>query len=357
MDRDLNVMINASSQITLEASIGDALKALDDSAQQITFVVSSDDVLIATVTDGDVRRGLLRGLTLSTSVMEVANKSFISMPPSSSRSELIEIMKGRSLLNIPIVDDAGRIVSLCSLKDLVSQKQSSIKNPVVVMAGGKGTRLRPYTENCPKPMLLIDGKPILESLLEKCISNGFNTFYFSVNYLKDHIIDYFGDGSGWGVTIDYLIEEKPLGTAGSLQLLPKQDLPFLVINGDVLTSLDLVSFLDFHLTSRASASMAVWRNLTTIPFGVVEVDDIDLLDFKEKPTLTHLVNAGIYVLDPSVLNCILANQYMDMPTLLSHTKSSGSRVVVFPLHEYWLDVGRPESFEQAHREWPALEHP
>ena len=341
------------SSITVNATIGEALQSIDASAQQITLVTASDGLLIATLTDGDIRRGLLRGLKLSSNVMEVANKNFVSLPQSTPAIDVIEVMKSKSLLHVPVLDDHGRVVSLMSLKDFVGEVSKTYENPIIFMAGGKGKRLRPFTENCPKPMLLVDGKPILEILLENFISSGFRNYYFSVNYLKDQIIDYFGDGSKWGVSIKYLVEEKPLGTAGALHLISDVDMPFMVVNGDVLTKLDPASFLHFHLNSDASASLSVWQHSTTIPFGVVKVNGMELIDFIEKPTLTHLVNAGIYVLNPDILSFLPYDEYIDMPTLLEDAKSSGRKVAVFPLHEYWIDIGRPETLTEAVNSWPS----
>ena len=222
------------------------------------------------------------------------------------------------------------------------------------MAGGKGTRLRPHTEHCPKPMLPVGDKPMLEILLEQCITSGFHTFYFSVNYLKEQIVDYFDDGARWGVSIRYLMEDEPLGTAGSLQLLPDSlTEPFLVLNGDVLTRLDPVQLLHFHAQNQAQATLCVREHELTVPFGVVQTKGVELAGFVEKPTYRNKVNAGIYVIDPQLLPLLPPHQFTDMPSLLLAAQLAGHRVAVCPIHEYWLDVGRPESLLKAHREWPA----
>ena len=252
---------------------------------------------------------------------------------------------------LPVLDACGRIVDLRLHDSFLSP--SKYDNVVVVMAGGKGTRLRPYTDSCPKPMLLVGDKPILEILLERCIASGFRKFYFSVNYLKDQIIDYFDNGSRWGVSIEYLVEDKPLGTAGSLSLLPTSlQHPFLVLNGDVLTRLDLGHLFRFHAEHKAKATLCVREHEITVPFGVVFTDGADLTAFQEKPTFSYQVNAGVYVIDPQLLDFLPHDKFTDMPELLESVHLSGHKVCVCPIHEYWLDVGRPETFAQAHRDWP-----
>ena len=201
-------------------------------------------------------------------------------------------------------------------------------------------------------MLPIGDQPMLEILLEQCIANGFRTFYFSVNYLREQIIEHFGDGSRWGVSIHYLMESEPLGTAGSLQLLPSSlSEPFLVLNGDVLTRFDLSNLIRFHNEHKAHATLCVREHELTVPFGVVQTNGSELVGFEEKPTYRHQVNAGIYVIDPELLPLLQPHQFIDMPSFLFSAQEANHRVVVCPIHEYWLDVGRPESLQQAHREW------
>lgn len=220
------------------------------------------------------------------------------------------------------------------------------------MAGGLGKRLRPYTENCPKPMLPVGGKPMLEILLEQCIDSGFRKFYISVNYLKDQIIDYFGDGNAWGVSIDYLLENEPLGTAGSLQLIPdKLKEPLLVMNGDVLTRLNPSQLLRFHIEHQAAATLCVREYTTTIPFGVVQTNGVELAGFAEKPSYRELVNAGVYVIDPLLIPLLPPHQKTDMPTLLQNAQKAGHHVAVCPIHEYWIDVGNPDALNKAGIHW------
>ena len=328
----------------------EALTVINEGAVQIALVLDEKERLVGTLTDGDVRRGLLNGASLETPVKKLMNCKFRSVLNSEDQGVVLEMMRREMLRQIPVLDEQGHVVQLLLLRDLMNPQQLS--NAVVIMAGGKGTRLRPHTENCPKPMLLVGDQPILEILLKQCIASGFRKFYFSVNYLKEQIIEYFENGSRWGVSIQYLIEEEPLGTAGSLQLLPNslKD-PFLVLNGDVLTRLDPKQLLHFHTEHQAQATLCVREHELTVPFGVVQTNGVELTGFEEKPRYRHLVNAGVYVIDPQLLPLLPHHQYTDMPSLLIAAQDAGHEVAVCPIHEYWLDVGRPEALKEAHDMW------
>ncbi len=328
----------------------EAMRIIDHGAAQIALVVDVHQRLLGTLTDGDIRRGLLHGASLETSVDQLMNRQFLSVRSGEDQAAVLEMMRREVLRQIPVLDDEGRVVELLLLQELLSPPQ--VSNAVVIMAGGKGTRLRPHTEHCPKPMLPVGDKPMLEILLEQCIASGFRRFYLSVNYLKEVIVDYFGDGSRWGVSIEYLVEKEPLGTAGSLQLLPDSlKEPFLVINGDVLTRFHPSQLLHYHREHHAQATLCVREHDLTVPFGVVQTNGVELACFDEKPTYRYLVNAGIYVIDPKLLALLPPNQPTEMPSLLQAAQQAGKRVAVCPIHEYWIDVGRPETLQQAHREW------
>ena len=282
------------------------------------------------------------------------NRKFRFVRNSDDQALALEMMRREVLRHIPVLDEQGRVAQLLLLQELLSPPQLS--NAVVIMAGGKGTRLRPYTESCPKPMLLVGDQPMLEILLEQCIESGFRTFYFSVNYLKEQIIEHFDDGSRWGVSIHYLVENEPLGTAGSLQLLPDSlSEPFLVLNGDVLTRFNPSQLLHFHREHQAKATLCVREHELKVPFGVVQTKGVELARFEEKPTYRNLVNAGVYLIDPTLLPLLRPHQSTDMPSFLQAAQEAGHRVAVCPIHEYWLDVGRPETLQQAHQEWPIQE--
>ena len=312
--------------------------------------MDEDNRLLGTVTDGDIRRALLRGETLDTPVGQIMCRDFRSLAASASEEEALALMRHETLHQIPALDAQGRVVRLFLLEELI--KVASLSNPVVIMAGGEGKRLRPLTLDCPKPMLRISGKPLLEIILEHCIDAGFHNFYFAVNYLKEHIKDYFKDGLRWHVKIQYLEEEKPLGTAGALSLLPqKPSKPFLVLNGDVLTRVDYTRLLRYHTEHEAIATLCVREHTTQIPYGVVHTDDLRVLTLEEKPVLSHYVNAGIYLLDPRLLDLVPQNHFLDMPQLLEQAVQKQYSVSAFPIHEYWLDVGLPETLDRAHDEW------
>lgn len=347
----------SSILIDRSASVIEAMKVIDRGAVQIALVVDGQGQLLGTLTDGDIRRGLLKGEQLDAPVERIMNAHFRYAHASEDETSVLQMMHRDLLRQLPVLDEDGRLVDLLLLREFLAPA-APLENAVVIMAGGVGVRLRPLTETCPKPMLRVDGKPILEILLERCIASGFSNFYLSVNYLKEQIVEYFKDGSRWNVVIKYLVEDQPLGTAGSLQLMPSGLAePFLVLNGDVLTRFNPRQLLRFHNEHGASATMSVREHVTTVPFGVVQADGIDLIGFEEKPSYRHLVNAGIYVIDPQLLSLLPPDQAIDMPTLLQNVQRVGHRVAVCPIHEYWIDVGRPETLRQAHREWPAMPQP
>jgi len=339
-----------SLQLTKSASLSDAIKVIDEGHVQIALVIDENQRLIGTITDGDIRRALIRGESLDSPVEIIMFCNFRALPIDTTKEEALALMRRETLHQIPELDEQGRVVRLFLLEELIKLKKRP--NPVVIMAGGEGKRLRPLTQDCPKPMLRVGGRPLLEIILEQCIDAGFQHFYLSVNYLKEQIQDYFGDGTRWHVHIDYLEETQPLGTGGALSLLPqKPSEPLLVLNGDVLTRVDYGRLLQFHDEHQAAATMCVREHTTQIPYGVVRMDDLHVLTLEEKPVLSHYVNAGIYLLDPILLDLVPQNRFFDMPTLLEKAMQHQHHVSAFPIHEYWLDIGHPETLERAHGEW------
>lgn len=335
--------------ISNSATIRDAVAIIDRGAAQIALVTDSG-VLIGIVTDGDVRRGLLRGELLDAPVATIMRRDFRSLPANATAADALALMQRETLHQIPALDATGRVLHLFLLEDLI--KRQRLPNSVVIMAGGEGKRLRPLTNDCPKPMLQVAGKPLLEIILKQCLDAGFENFYFAVNYLKEQIQSHFQDGSAWGARIQYLEEDKPLGTAGALSLLPQRpDHPFLVLNGDVLTRVDYTHLLRFHNLHQSTATLCVREHNTQIPYGVVRMDDERVVALEEKPVLTHYVNAGIYLLNPEVLDLVPKGTFFDMPQLLETATHQGKSVSAFPIHEYWLDIGLPETLERAHGEW------
>jgi dTDP-glucose pyrophosphorylase len=339
--------------ITPEQSIKDALGVIDREALRVALVVDNNVILKGIVTDGDVRRGILSGLSVNESVSKVMNTSPVVANKSATKDELIELMNKLDLLSIPIVDN-GKIIGLQTLHDtLVRDKKD---NPVFIMAGGFGTRLRPLTDNCPKPMLKIGNKPILEILLQQFIEHGFHKFFISTHYLPDVITDYFGDGSRFGVDIQYVYEETPLGTGGALGLLPDDalSLPLIMINGDILTKVDFDKLLHFHEGHDVVSTMCVREYEYQVPFGVIESDGLYIEGMIEKPLHRFFVNAGVYVVDPKVCASLVEASYIDMPSLLERHISNGDKVLQFPIHEYWLDIGRMDDFKRAQMDAASL---
>ena len=336
--------------ISPTTTMKEAIEVIDRGAAQIVLAVDESRRLLGTITDGDFRRALLRGLQMDTPVEQIMHREFRSLPLTATEEEALNLMRQEVIHQIPVLDGAGRVVKLFLLEELIKPKVRP--NPVVIMAGGKGTRLKHLTSECPKPMLPVGGKPILEIILEQCIEAGFRDFYFSVNYLKEQIQDYFGDGASWQVNIQYVEEDKPLGTAGALSLLPTMpDHPLLVLNGDVLTRVDYGRLLHFHSEHEAVATLCVREHTTQIPYGVVRMDDVTVQAMEEKPVLSHYVNAGIYLLEPGLLDLVPSDQFFDMPQLMEKAIAHEHRVSAFPIHEYWLDIGLPETLDRAHQEW------
>jgi len=328
------------------ATLQHAIRNLDETAMQIALVTTANDTLIGTVTDGDIRRGLLRGLDMDSPIDEVVHRDPFVVPPQLGRDAVLQLMQANRIHQLPIVDSERKVVGLYLLDELIVPQLRS--NIMVIMAGGLGTRLRPHTEKCPKPLLPIGGKPMLEHIIERARTDGFHHFFLAVHYLGHMIENYFGDGSRWEVRIDYLREKIPLGTAGAISLLElPPDAPFLVSNGDVLTDIRYGEMLDFHTRHRASATMAVRLYEWQHPFGVVRTKGVDIVGFEEKPVSRSHVNSGIYVLDPSVIHNLAAGEHCDMPTLFARIQSRGNRTIVYPMHEPWLDVGRPDDYEKA----------
>lgn len=337
-----------------EQPIRDALELIDRESLRIALVVDNYLRLLGVVTDGDVRRGLLRNLTLASPVSEVMNTNPLTAKLGTSRKELVKFMEKEQLLAIPLLED-GIVAGLETLQRVGAF--SKYQNPVFLMAGGFGTRLRPLTDNCPKPLLKVGDKPILEIVLNSFIKAGFVNFYISTHYLPEMICEHFGDGSKWSVNISYVHEEKPLGTGGALGLLPADipDLPLILINGDVLTNVDFERVLEFHNKHNAAATMCVRDYEYQVPFGVINGEGNKIISMVEKPVQRFFVNAGIYVVSPQIRRSVLQNSRIDMPTLLEQFISRQANVMMFPIHEYWLDIGRIEDYHRAQTDILSLE--
>ena len=328
------------------STLRDAVDNLNRVAIKICLIVSAQGTLEGTVSDGDIRRGLLQGLTLDSSIDSVVNRKPLVVPADMHRDLILQLMIANKVQQIPIVDTENHLIGL-HIWDEISSPQVR-QNIMIIMAGGMGKRLRPETDFCPKPMLQIAGKPMLEHIIDRAKSEGFSQFILATHYLGHMIENYFGDGSQFDVRIDYLREKRPLGTAGALSLIePTPNLPFVVTNGDVITDIRYGELLDFHGRHNSFATMAVrlheWRH----PFGVVKIDGIKIVGFEEKPVALSHINAGVYALDPKALSHLVRGEHCDMPTLFEKLQLEGRPTIAYPMHELWLDVGRPDDLKIA----------
>jgi dTDP-glucose pyrophosphorylase len=336
-----------------ETRIIDAIRAINANSMQVALVVDAEQRLLGIVTDGDIRLGLLRNESLDCSIGSIMNRSPKTVNESCHPATAMNIMRNEHVRHLPVVDDHQKVVGLM-FWDQLTQPQR-IETWVVLMAGGFGSRLRPLTEQCPKPMLKVGDRPLLEHILVSLISQGFGKFFISVNYLSHIIEDHFGDGSQWGVDIRYLREREQLGTAGALGLLPERPTkPLLVMNGDLLTAVDFRNILRFHAEFKAVGTMCVRDNEYTIPYGVAELHDHRIVRIREKPAFRHSINAGIYVLEPEVLDSFTAGSSVGMPDLFNMLIESGKNVVAFPIQEYWIDIGRVAELERANAEFETV---
>lgn len=337
-----------SALLPINSNLQRAILCLDASGLQIAIVISTDDRMVGTLTDGDIRRGLLRGLEMSSPVEDIIHREPLVVPPQWGRDIVLQLMQANKVRQLPVVDDERRVVGLHLWDDLLTPTQRP--NSLVVMAGGRGTRLLPHTEHCPKPLLPVGGKPMLEHIIERAKAEGFHRFVLAIHYLGHMIEDHFRDGSKWQVEIEYLREQTPLGTAGALGLLRRRPHdPFVVTNGDVLTDIHYGELLDFHCRHRAAATMAVRQHEWQHPFGVVKTKGVDIVGFEEKPVSRSHINAGIYVLEPRALDLLGADEHCDMPMLFERLQQKAERAIVYPMHEPWLDVGRPDDLKLARK--------
>lgn len=332
------------------ATIRDAMRTLDKGSLRIVLVCDAEQKLLGTVTDGDTRRGLLADANMQDPVTRVMNSSPFSVLDNTSREQRLKLMKQHDLTAIPILDKDGRILSLETLHQAMQPERRD--NPVFIMAGGFGTRLKPLTDHCPKPMLRVGDKPMLEHLVNQFIQCGFHNFYFSTHYLPEVIRDHFGDGSKWGVSIQYVHEDSPLGTGGALGLLPSDlpKLPLIMMNGDVLTKLNYAQLLRHHENKGYDATVCVREDEHAVPFGVIETDDQLITNMVEKPTYRYKINTGIYILNPDIVASVQPGQRVDMPSLLERHRHHSKRIGTYTSYEYWLDIGQMKDYQKAQRD-------
>lgn len=339
-----------SAVLAPTATMSDAVQVINNASLRFALVVDEHRKILGTVTDGDIRRGLIQQLGMNTPVSEVMNRSPITVNADMRREEMVRLMQEKDILQLPIVDSDRVVVGVEFLQKLsVSQK---VENSVVLMAGGFGKRLQPLTETVPKPMLKVGRKPILESIVEQLSESGFNKIYISVFYKASIVQSYFGNGEKWGVDIEYLVEDEPLGTAGALSLLPEDIGPFpiLVMNADILTKVEFSHLLAFHKEQECDLTVCVREYDYQVPYGVVEVSENRITSLIEKPIQSVFVNAGIYVIDPRLVRDHSWNGTSDMTDLINKQIQHSRPINVFPIHEYWIDIGLMEEYKRANSE-------
>jgi len=336
--------------INTHTTIRKAMKVIQECACGIALIVDESQRLIATITDGDIRRAILNGVDLESDITTIfqyaVRPSFkpITAHFSTSKEVLLMMMKEKSLKHIPLLDNEGRVVELILLSELIKDEFTIT---AVVMAGGRGERLHPLTTNVPKPMLPLQNGTLVERIIEQLRDVGITKVQISTHYKSEVIKNYFGDGRNRGVDISYIDENQPLGTAGALGLIPMPSSTNLVINGDILTQLDFRAMYDFHKTHNAIMTMGLRKCEFKVPYGVVGTEDIKVTQLVEKPVQSFLVNAGIYLLEPAVFQYIPKNKYFDMTDLIGQLLKNKQHVISFPIQEYWLDVGLHEDYKRA----------
>jgi dTDP-glucose pyrophosphorylase len=328
-----------------DQTLRDAMLALDRGATGIALVVDDQNCLSGTLTDGDIRRALLAGRELDECLTPFVQRRFTAVGADVSRAQVLEEMRAKQIDQIPILDEQRHLIGLHLIHEIVGAVERP--NWAVIMAGGRGTRLRPYTETVPKPMLKVAGRPILERLILHLVGFGIRRIFLSIHYLGRQIEDYFQDGSEFGCQIEYLREETPLGTGGALALLSEKPCdPLIVMNGDLLTQAKLGAMLTFHDEGPQVATVGVRRYVHHVPFGCVEVADNRVLKIEEKPPLTKLINCGIYVLDPTLLDRV-PKAFFSLPDLLDSCIQERSPVAAFEIGDDWLDVGQHDQLREA----------
>ena len=332
-------------------SVQRAIERIEKGAAGVALIVDEERQLIGIVTDGDLRRAILNGIGLSDGVERLLDnraeqyKEPTVAPVGTSEKQLLQIMKEKGLRQIPLLDKENRVVELALLDELVAIK--SLPLSAVVMAGGFGMRLRPLTEKIPKPMLLLNGRPLMEHTIEHLRKGGIDEVFITTHYKSELITEHFQDGKEFGVQIQYINEDRPLGTAGALGLVGKPSHTSLVINGDILTQLDIRTMLDFHRDHDSAMTVGIRKYDFEVPYGVVEMDEINITGFIEKPEYTYFVNGGIYLLEPEVYDYVPRDNVIDMTDLIKRMLTEGRRVVGFPIQEYWLDIGRSDDYQRA----------
>jgi dTDP-glucose pyrophosphorylase/CBS domain-containing protein len=329
-------------------SISEAITILDKAGFGALIIAEDERKIVGILTDGDIRRAIIQNISFTSQCIVIANTSPVVADHNIAREEALHIMdhaRSFKLNHLPLVDKAGRVVNLLLRGDLISEEPCAMS--AVIMAGGLGTRLRPLTEDLPKPMLPVGGKPLMERVIGQLRQAGIRRINVTTLYKPEKITEHFGDGKGFGVELCYLNEDRPLGTAGALGLMTTPTDPVLVINGDIITQVDFKGMLSYHREHSADMTVGVRRYGVQVPYGVVECEGPRIVSLSEKPQISFLVNAGIYLLEPSVYRFIPNGEHFNMTDLIHRLLDAECRVVSFPIIEYWLDIGQHADYEQA----------
>jgi len=335
--------------ISPDASLIECMRVMSIAGIGLVLAVDTELMLIGTVSDGDVRKALVKGCPLDSSIATHINRNCFYVLPTVPRVEVLDIMQARRFEQVPIVDEQGRVIGLHLLHDILGN--IARPNWAVVMAGGKGMRLRPLTEKLPKPMIKVAGRPLLERIILHLVSHGIRRIFLSVNHLAQVIEDYFEDGSKYGTKIEYLREDDPLGSGGAISLLPEiPEQALLVMNGDLIVDTNFTDLIEFHSQNDFYATMGVYSYFHQVPFGCVEIQNNRLVSLEEKPVLEKTVNAGIYVLSPQAASTIPKNTYFPITTLFEDALKNNLVCGTFPVEKEWLDIGSPQQLRQARGE-------
>ena len=335
--------------ILKSATIRIAMEVLEKNMKGIVLLIDDNKILLGTIVDGDIRRALLCGYTLDANVLHCANTNFTSVNQFVGRAEVLDIMKARLFQHMPIVDEYGKLLGIHLLKELIGTVER--QNVAIIMAGGKGTRLLPLTETLPKPMLSVAGRPILERIILHLLGFGIKKIYISINYLGHKIKDYFQNGSSFGCQIEYIEEEFSMGTSGALSLLQERPkLPFVILNGDLLTQVNIDAMLHNHHKENNMVTIGAREYQHTIPFGVIEAQDSKVIELIEKPTFSRFINTGIYILSPSALDFVPHKQKSNMPDIIDQILKNSHRVGLYHIEEDWIDIGQHQQLKQARGE-------
>lgn len=325
-----------------------AVEIINSSGIQIALVVDESHFLLGTITDGDIRRGILRGVPLESPVGEIMNTQPTTALLGTSKNDLISLMMSRSIEQVPLLDSETKVVGLERLSNLISQ--TALKgNPAIILAGGQGSRLRPLTSLTPKPLLKVGGRPVLELIIQQLRSYGFHRIYISVNYLGNLIEEYFGDGAREGVSIQYMREHEALGSAGPLSLFPNDtELPAIVINGDLVTNVNFGHLLNFHDEGDFQLTIGVKEHSIQVPYGVISTEGDQVVAFREKPEETCLINSGLYVFSSEAISKIPSKTFYNMDQFITSMLADRKlKVGAFLIHEYWMDIGTAEDYQKA----------